>query len=149
MSLIIRTTVKPEEIPALYEIEKECFTRDFRWNKTEFTSQLIKCDVWVMDSVDKTSSELAGFLVAKIDRGVGYILTVEVPNKHRGQGIGTLLVEACEKTYKRRGFKQVRLEVFTENPAQIMYFKLGYRVNGFKKDYYEKGKSAILMVKTL
>ncbi len=124
----------------------------FRWSKTEFNSQLHKCDVWILEDQVHNPDEkpiVVGFLVAKIDHGVGYILTVEVPEKYRGRGYGAKLVEACEKDYKRRGFKTIRLEVFTENPAQVLYFKLGYRVNGFRKNFYEEGKSAIHMVKTL
>lgn len=158
----IRTLFKQEELPLLYEIEKECFSSSFRWNKTEFAAQLSKHNVWIIEDEfpDETfidvhgvsrggKTNIVGFLVAKIFRGVAYILTVEVPEKYRGRGYGAALVAACEKDYKRRGFKFIRLEVFTDNPAQVMYFKLGYRVNGFKQDFYEKGKSAIAMAKTL
>lgn len=145
MPFTIRTVVNQSDFVPLYAIEEACFTKDFRWGKTEFATELKKRDIWILEE----DGALAGFLLAKIDRGMGYILTVEVPEKLRGKGYGAALVEACEKTYKQRGYSQVRLEVYTENPAQIMYFKLGYRVNNFKKDYYEKGKSAISMVKSL
>jgi [ribosomal protein S18]-alanine N-acetyltransferase len=158
----IRTQFTREEIPSLYEIEKECFSPIFRWSKTEFASQLTKCNVWIMEDEFPNepfedergvllmgANHVVGFLVAKIDRGQAYILTVEVPEKYRGRGYGASLVKECERVYKARGFKTIRLEVYTENPAQLMYFKLGYRVNGFKKDYYEKGKSAVAMAKTL
>lgn len=151
MGIIIQSSVKPGEIPALFEIEKECFTPAFRWSKSQLAAELPRCNVWVAILEipgPELKTEIVGFLFAKIERGP-YILTVEVPEQWRGQGIARRLVEACELSFHRRGYKQIRLEVFTDNPAQLMYFKLGYRVNGFRRDFYEEGKHALHMVKKL
>jgi ribosomal protein S18 acetylase RimI-like enzyme len=154
-----------QEIPLLYEMEKECFKPPFRWSKTEFTSQLNRNNVWIIEdefveniitprsfgSIQTTQrlNRIVGFLIAKVFRGKACILTVEVPENYRGRGYATRLITACEQYYEMRGIKTLRLEVYTENPAQLMYFKLGYRITGFEKDWYDKGKSAVIMTKTL
>ena len=142
----IRKNFSQEEIPLLYEIEKTCFASLFRWSKSEFTHELNKNDVWVADD-DK--GQIIGFLISKIERNQGYILTLEVKPEQRGQGVGAALVRRCEQAYYERGYKTIRLEVYTNNPAQMMYFKQGYRVHGFKKDYYALGHSAVSMSKNL
>ena len=140
-----------DSITRLYEIETACFTPTFRWSRKSFIEDIQKSDVWIADHsfsfYDCPTN--VGFLVSEISRGEGYILSVEVLEKYRGQGIAAMLMDACEEDYKRQGIKSIRLEVDTDNPAQCLYFKLGYRVRGFKKDYYKKGKHAIVMAKTL
>ena len=50
------------------------------------------------------------------------------------QGIGTILVDYCEKVAVERGFDEVCLWVFERNTnARVFYEKLGYNPDGSKK----------------
>ena len=68
---------------------------------------------------------------------------------HRRKGVASKLISGCEKAAKQRGCGEMRLEVHTENPAQVLYFQLGYRVCGFKRNYYGLRRHAVSMVKAL
>ena len=58
-------------------------------------------------------------------------------------------MEEVESYYKKTLIKKLKLEVHTENPAQLLYFNLGYRVTGFRPRYYANGANAITMTKVL
>ena len=53
---------------------------------------------------------------------------------HRGQGIGTQLMEAALGAAKEKGLERVELEVYQSNaPAIKMYEKFGFETEGLKQ----------------
>ena len=86
-------------------------------------------------------------MLAAEDGGKISIETVNIPNAYRRRGIASKLVAACEKDARKRGFSEIKLDVWTDNPAQLLYFQLGYRVCGFKRNYYRLRTHAISMSK--
>lgn len=66
------------------------------------------------------------------DHGHGFVdertpeLAVAVWNGHRGQGIGSQLMEALEELARGEGYEQLSLSVDTDNPARDLYERLGY-----------------------
>jgi ribosomal-protein-alanine N-acetyltransferase len=149
MLFTIRDTFEDADLPILYEIEKECFSKEFRWaepvfKRTMFAARKLK-HVWVA----YIGTKIVGFLLAGEEAGKANIETVNIPKVHRRKGIASKLIHACERDMKRRGFKEIKLEVWTENPAQMLYFTLGYRVYGFRRNYYKPRNHAISMIKKL
>src|SRR5208282_6724548 len=136
-------------LPALYEIEKECFVEPFLWSRTTFDKSLLsaaqKKNVWVADEGGK----VMGFLLADKESGKGYIDTVDVSPKARGRGVATKLIGLYEAAAKKRGLVEIKLEVSVENPAQVLYFNLGYRVTAFRRHYYKLHYHALTMAKKL
>ena len=149
MMFSIRIGFEDGELAALYEIEKDCFTKKFRWAENAFNAALLGARkrrfVWVARDGD----QIAGFLLAGAKGGKASIETVNVPRAHRRKGVASKLIAACEKSFRRRGFQAISLEVWTENPAQILYFNLGYRACGFSRDYYKPNANAVSMSKKL
>lgn len=147
--MIFRNNLDAEELPTLYEIEKECFDKAFRWSRTVFDKALLsaakKQNVWVAEE----SGKIMGFLLADKEFGKGYIDTVDVLPKARGMGVATKLINLYETAAKKRGLAEIKLEVYTENPAQLLYFKLGYRVTAFRRHYYKLHHHALTMGKKL
>jgi len=145
----IRNTFEDGELAELYKIETECFAKEFRWTERVFRKALLdarkKSRVWVAT----ISGRIAGFLLAGEENGKASIETVNIPKVHRRKGIASKLIAACEHDMRRRGFKEIKLEVWTENPAFIVYFGLGYRVSGFRRNYYRLRAHAISMGKKL
>jgi len=152
----IRTTFEDDELPALYEIEKECFTEEFRWSERVMKRALLSARdadpqknprnyVWIAT----ISGRLAGYLLAGTEDGEVTIETVNIPKRARRKGVASRLIAACEKDMAKRGFKEITLEVSTDNPAQVLYFNLGYRVIGFLRHYYKHGFHALTMSKKL
>lgn len=58
-----------------------------------------------------------------------YIYAFRVRPEHRGEGLGTLLLDTVEKDLRARGFKRVCLNVGQDNlDARRLYERLGYSV---------------------
>jgi len=148
--IVIRNSFHAEELPRLYEIETACFPEVMRWEQEKFNNALLQSDVWVADLYDHPSpKEVTGFLVSKIKQHMGYIMSVDIAPDHRRKGIGAKLMYAAEDHYKTLGLKKIFLEVAVDNPAQTLYFKLGYRVTGFRSKYYDDGSSCLVMTKSI
>jgi ribosomal protein S18 acetylase RimI-like enzyme len=149
MLFTIRNTFGDAEIPPLYAIERECFAAEFRWAEPVFRREMLVAKKQNLVWVAYIGARIAGFLIAAVENGKINIETCNVSRVHRRKGIASRLIAACEKAVKARGFKDMKLEVFTENPAQVLYFSLGYRVCGFKRNYYGLKKHAVSMAKKL
>jgi len=149
MLFTIRNGFDDAELPALYAIECECFSKDFRWAEPVFRQEMAAARkrnfVWVA----YIGSRIAGFLIAADEGGKINMETCNVARIHRRKGVASRLIAHYEKAAKQRGFKTAKLEVYTENPAQVLYFELGYRVCGFKRNYYGLKRHAISMTKKL
>ena len=76
-------------------------------------------------------------------------MTINVDPEHRGHGVASKLVIAAEDEYRKRKFAEMRLEVEQNNPAQTLYFKMGYRVTSVRKGWYEDGTTCLYMIKKL
>ena len=149
MLFTIRNTFVDEELPALYEIERECFAPAFRWSNPLFKQEMIAARKLDLVWVAYIGTRIAGFLIAAQEGNKISVETCNVSRLHRRKGVATRLMAACEKDVKERGHKEMKLEVYTENPAQILYFELGYRVCGFKRNYYGMKLHGISMFKKL
>jgi ribosomal protein S18 acetylase RimI-like enzyme len=59
----------------------------------------------------------------------------------RGRGIGTALIEFCERTAIEAGFSKLALDVATDNRNAIrLYEKLGFRIHGTIEDRVLQGR---------
>jgi ribosomal protein S18 acetylase RimI-like enzyme len=147
--LTIRDSFEDGELPVLYQIETECFSKEFRWAESVFKRAMLSARKSKYIWVAYIGSRVAGYLLAGEESGKASIETVNIARVHRRKGIASKLIAACERDLKARTFKTIKLEVWTENPAQLLYFNLGYRVCGFKRNYYRLHAHAISMSKKL
>lgn len=144
--LAITHGYEPEDIDRMHELEKLCFTRPFRWSKKDFVAALKDCDV--VSGV--YGNKIVGYVLGEVEgHDTGHIVSLTVDPVNQGVGFGRTLMEETEAYYRKQGVKRIKLEVHVDNPAQVLYFKLGYRVTGVKPRYYSNGSSAIAMVKSL
>lgn len=100
----------------------------------------------------------AGFIAEDDGTVIGYIgfshildeaeignLVVE--GSQRGRGIGGALIEEAKQYLKDQGIARVYLEVAEDNePAGHLYAKAGFKQFNIRRDYYGRGRNAILMV---
>lgn len=149
MLFTIRNAFEEADLSALYEIEKECFTPEFRWAEPVFRQEVMAARQRNLVWVAYIGSRIAGFLVAGQEGSKISMETCNVARVHRGKGIATRLISSYEKAARHRGYKIAKLEVHTENRAMLLYFELGYRVTGFKRNYYGMKKHAVSMSKNL
>ena len=82
--------------------------------------QPIAC-LWLGDAIDQIEGDRHAYV---------FLLYVE-PN-HRRKGIASALMAKAVEWAKARGDRKISLQVFSDNqPALMMYEKLGYRVQSF------------------
>ena len=74
-------------------------------------------------------------------------LAISILPEHRGQNIGTMLMERLFETLQKRGYKRTSLSVQQNNPAVRFYKRLGYEITDEKLDH--EGHEDYIMVKKL
>lgn len=135
-----------EHIGGMVEVEENCFTTP--WTEADFRREL-------------TENKLAIYRVAVEDGKVlgyagmwhvvteGQITNVAVLPEHRRRGIGDRLMETMIALAQEREMIGITLEVRTTNePAQRLYIKYGFRPEGIRKGYYQDTKEdAVIMWK--
>jgi ribosomal-protein-alanine N-acetyltransferase len=91
---------------------------------------------------------MAGFLISRwklVNRA--NIYNVSVLPEYRKQGVATALIQECEKF--NAGLQYIDLHVDVNNPAQKLYFDLGYRADQIREDFYGEDTKAIHMWKPM
>jgi GNAT superfamily N-acetyltransferase len=87
--------------------------------------------------VAEVDGEFAGMAYYRMftddDHGQGYLdsatpeLAIAVPHEHRGNGIGTRLMNQLADVAWQNGIRKISLSVSSGNPAAHLYERLGYR----------------------
>ncbi len=90
-------------------------------------------DVGLVAEDDGTRLGLAWYRFFTNERhGEGFVdeetpeVAVAVVDGHRGQGVGTALMEAIHARARAQGIRQISLSVDRDNPARQLYERLGY-----------------------
>ena len=112
---------------------------------------------WSMESIEgEIHNPLAKYIVAKDEAsnlvvGEGSITNIAVHPEYRKQGIGAKLLESLINLCTDLDCSLINLEVRASNyPAQNLYKKYGFIVDGLRKGYYTDNKEdAVLMTKSL
>lgn len=69
---------------------------------------------------------VAGVLRLRADGGALEIRDLQVEPASQGQGIATWAIQQVKSLAAERGFELIRLRVFEENPAKVLYARLGF-----------------------
>jgi len=128
-------------------IEEQCFGKE-KFNQETVRAFLIRTDTFVL--LAEESGERLGSTMCVVSEEVseGKIASIAVLRRHRGKGVGALLLEACETEFRARHLRRYSLEVETENePAISLYLSRGYEAKGIIKDFYSAGRDAYCMEK--
>lgn len=76
-------------------------------------------------------------------RGIHWLLLLS--GAHRRKGLGTKMFLHCNKKLKKLGFRKLLSDCERRNTASFKWaMKTGHRKIGTCKDYYAKGKDAVL-----
>jgi ribosomal-protein-alanine N-acetyltransferase len=91
-------------------------------------------------------SRVIGYVGFRIQPAEAHISTIAVHPDWRGQGLGELLLLTTMEQAMKQGVRVVTLEVRSSNEvAQSLYRKYGFRFKGVHQDYYRDGEDAWLM----
>ena len=142
---ILLLDAQPRHIPAMEELEKQCFSQP--WTADMLASQMP--DERHVFLVAEGGGEVLGYVGMMHILDEGYISNVAVSPHARRQGIGDRLIDALLQRADKLELSFVTLEVRESNsPARSLYAKHGFQDVGLRKNYYDQPKeNAILMTK--
>ena len=138
-----------EDIPAVVEIENQCFS--LPWSAKSFEDSLSREDtiflVCEVSDENTSASNIAGYMGLYLSFDEASVTNVAVSPNFRKKGYGEALVENAKSIAKEAGAECIFLEVRQSNvPALSLYKKLGFEELGIRKKFYEHPvEDAIIM----
>lgn len=139
---------RPSDFESLYHIDRACYEPGIAYSRRILRSflALSQSRCWVACYKE----DVAGFLIAFFDAGIGHVITIDVIESARRTGVGSALLALAEHEMSRSGVEVVDLETATNNhPAIAFWNKHGYRVVAVHPRYYLGRIDAYLMSKHL
>lgn len=126
--------VRREDLGALWELEKLCFSDPWSLSSLELARTCPHQQLWCAWE----KGVLAGYVCLQCLAGEGEILRIGVLPPYRRLGLGRSLMDHAHRQIRQR-FPQapVYLEVRrSSTPARCLYESLGYRFQGLRPAYY-------------
>lgn len=125
--------MRENHLSAVAALETVCFAAP--WTREGLAEELRNPQAHFL--VAEVHRETAGYIGVQEICGEGYVANVAVLPEYRRQGIGARLVRAAVDGARVRGCDFLSLEVRVGNEAAIrLYEKLGFRVQGRRKNFY-------------
>jgi ribosomal-protein-alanine N-acetyltransferase len=141
------------DLNEVLEIERASFPKKQVYSKSRFERYYQKCPESFI--VAESENEVVGYTIGKLKnrvpaKPVAEIISLAVRPDFRQKGIGKELTNFLISHFKKRGVKEIFLEVRTENKTAISFYKnLGFTVLKTLKNYYRNGDDAYLMEKEI
>ena len=134
MALTFRS-YEPHDFAALYRLDQSCFPARISYAKTTLryflTIPSADCVVAVQEG------KIVGFIVSEENPPLAHIITLDVDEKVRRQGVGTALLQKNESNLAARGVRSILLETAITNEAAVAFWQRhGYRIQATLKGYY-------------
>lgn len=138
----------PHDFAALHRLDQSCFPPGIAYSKMALRYFLAlptaDCIVAAEDN------RIAGFIITEENPPLAHIITLDVAEKSRRQGVGTVLLTESEQKLAYRGVRHVLLETAINNDAAIAFWQRhGYRIEATLKRYYQGRLDAYEMRKIL
>lgn len=138
-----------DDVPAIMELERSIFVND-AWSERSMLSEVTgEHGYYLVAFAPETPGRIDGYAGLLAPRGgaEGDIQTIAVAPHARRRGLGRTLMLALIAETRRRGARELFLEVRADNPgAQALYRELGFEEIGVRPRYYQPdGVDAIVM----
>ncbi|MDA2913116.1 GNAT family N-acetyltransferase [Acidobacteriia bacterium AH_259_A11_L15] len=137
------------DFEAAYRLDQTCYPPGIAYSRfalREFFRLPGVC-AWVAEE----EGGLVGFvIVRRIGSDRGHVITLDVRQDRRRQGIGRALLQTAERWLAQQGARRVRLETAVENQAAVTFWqRMGYETLGVLPGYYLDRLDAYRMEKRL
>jgi len=138
-----------DDVPAIMQLERSIFVSD-AWSERSMLSEVTgEHGYYVVAFEPETPERIDGYAGLLAPRGgeEGDIQTIAVAPRARRRGLGRTLMQALIAEARRRGAREIFLEVRADNPgAETLYRELGFEAIGVRPKYYQPdGVDAIVM----
>jgi [ribosomal protein S18]-alanine N-acetyltransferase len=123
------------DFDALYKLDQSCFPRGIAYSKTTLRYFLALASAECLLAVEE--DDIAGFILTELDGPLAHIVTLDVAEVHRRSSVGSLLLNAAEKSLSTHGVRTIFLETAVNNHAAVNFWtRHGYIKEGILKRYY-------------
>ncbi|EKB21734.1 GNAT family N-acetyltransferase [Aeromonas veronii] len=101
--------------------------------------------------VAEYEGELVGYVLGGIgqERSQGWVLSLAVLPEARGFGLAERMMRQMEANQQALQIRELRLTVDPANPAQRLYYRLGYQQVEEVENYFGAGEHRLVLVKQL
>lgn len=138
--------IRLRDFERVLEIERSSFGPD-AWDRNLFAACRAAGDLFLGAW---RAGQLCGYLLAREKHGRAELMSIAVDGPLRKQGVGSVLMDAALRRFRRRRVREVWLMVKTANrEAQSCYTKFGFRKRRLVRAYYEDGSDGLHMVVSL
>lgn len=149
-----------EDFESLWRIDQACFAPGIAYSRLELAAYIrLRGSFTVVAEPLRdnggpamaSSARVLGFIVAQATRrGVGHILTIDVPPTSQRRGIGSKLLTEAEDRLRAALCHSVVLETAVDNSAAVAFYKRHqYSVVKTIPRYYSNGVDAFVLEKEL
>jgi len=137
------------DLPAVMEIERETFPHD-AWSEGMMRGELDDQPRTRHYVVAETGGRIVGYAGLAVAADQADVQTIAVLESHRGTGLGGAMLTELLQEARRRGAREIFLEVREDNPvARGVYTRFGFKEIGTRRRYYDDGTDAIMMTRKL
>ena len=132
----------------VYQIENDSFFEP--WTKKRLIKEF-ENNSFLRHFVYEKDGEVLGFYIISTIADLVEIFTIAVDKDHRGEGIGSMLLNHLINYAHQVGVTEIWLEASTKNIAAInLYQKYGFEIQTIRKNYYQKtGEDAYNMIRKM
>jgi ribosomal protein S18 acetylase RimI-like enzyme len=141
---------RPADLPSLLAVEAACFAGD-RLDRRKF-ARFLRSTATATLLVSAKAHGLDGYVLAlfRARSSLARLYSLAVVPDARRHGVAATLLAAAERTARRRGCTEIRLEVRPDNAAAIAFYaRRGYVRFGTYAGFYDDGADALRMHKPL
>ena len=145
---------RPGDFEVLWNIDQRCFAPGIAYSKRELAIYIRRRGSFTLVAetagTQNHSPQIAGFIVAEANRGIGHIISIDVLPESRQLGLGSKLLVAAENRLRSLPCRKVILETAVDNTSALGFYKHHqYAVLKVSPRYYSNGVDALVLGKNL
>jgi ribosomal-protein-alanine N-acetyltransferase len=145
---------RPDYLDAMYALDQECFSPEFRFDRESMRAFAEEPDAIVRIAL-LASGKIVGFVIVHLEpveeKQRAYVVTLDVAEEYRRRGVAQRLLSQAEERAAAAGAQWMELHVFTGNYAAIRFYESsGYGRADLRRRFYGRaGMDAFVYRKDL